>query len=120
MHQLRIDYIEFAQTLKGCQVKSFKKDTIMFEDQIITTPTRELSNTIVITAKKDRPVRLQLNGKEMFFDTDPYFSNSKTMVPLRGVMEAVGADASFMPIPNNIQKIGETATTLSLNIPVTQ
>lgn len=92
----------------------------MFEDQIITTPTRELSNTIVITAKKDRPVRLQLNGKEMFFDTDPYFSNSKTMVPLRGVMEAVGADASFMPIPNSIQKIGETATTLSLKMPVTQ
>lgn len=54
-----------------------------------------MSNVIVITDKKDRPVRLQLNGKEMFFDTDPYFSNSRTMVPLRGVMEAVGANVGW-------------------------
>ncbi|NLK68024.1 MAG: tetratricopeptide repeat protein [Clostridiaceae bacterium] len=68
---------------------------LMFEGKIITTPTRELSNSIVITAKKDTPIRLQLNGKEMFFDTDPYFSNSRTMVPLRGVMESVGADVGW-------------------------
>lgn len=68
---------------------------LMFENKVITSPTRNLSNAIVITKKKERPVRIQLNGKEMFFDTDPYFSNGRTMVPLRGIMEALGATVGW-------------------------
>nr|WP_257745844.1 stalk domain-containing protein [Thermoclostridium stercorarium] len=68
---------------------------LMFDNKIITAPTRNLSNAIVITRKKDKPVRIQLNGREMFFDTDPYFSNGRTMVPLRGIMEALGATVGW-------------------------
>jgi len=68
---------------------------LMFNNKVITAPTRNLSNAIVITRKKEKPIRIQLNGKEMFFDTDPYFSNGRTMVPLRGIMEAVGATVGW-------------------------
>lgn len=68
---------------------------LMFNNKVITSPSRKLSNAIVITKKTERPVRIQLNGKEMFFDTDPYFSNGRTMVPLRGIMEALGATVGW-------------------------
>ena len=68
---------------------------LMFNNKVITAPTRKLSNVIAITRKKEKPIRIQLNGKEMFFDTDPYFSNGRTMVPLRGIMETFGATVGW-------------------------
>jgi len=88
---------ELASILKDMRLKNAMNldggasSALMFENKIITSPSRKLSNAIVITKKKERPVRIQLNGREMFFDTDPYFYNQRTMVPLRGIMEAVGA-----------------------------
>jgi len=88
---------ELASILKDMRLKNAMNldggasSALMFENKIITSPSRKPSNAIVITKKKERPVRIQLNGREMFFDTDPYFYNQRTMVPLRGIMEAVGA-----------------------------
>lgn len=68
---------------------------LYYEGNVITKPGRKLSNALVITRKETRPVRLQLNGRELFLDTDPYFENNTTMVPMRGIVEALGAEAGW-------------------------
>jgi len=99
---------ELATILKNMGIKNAinldggASSALMFENKIITTPTRNLSNAIVITKKKERPIRIQLNDKEVFFDTDPYFLNGRTMVPLRGIMEAVGATVGWDSVSGSI------------------
>ncbi len=68
---------------------------LFFNGISITSSSREIGNAIVITKKKTRPIRIELNGMEVFFDTDPYFENSTTMVPMRGIMEALGAEVGW-------------------------
>jgi len=92
---------ELASILKDMGLKNAinldggASSALMFDSKVITTPTRNLSNAIVITRKREKPIRIQLNDKEVFFDTDPYFSNGRTMVPLRGIMETLGATVGW-------------------------
>lgn len=79
----------------GMNLDGGASSALYYKGQIITTPSRNVSNAIVITRKKTRPIRLQLNGTELFLDTDPYFENQTTMVPMRGIMEALGAQVGW-------------------------
>ncbi|MBP7175360.1 MAG: phosphodiester glycosidase family protein [Thermoclostridium sp.] len=81
----------------GMNLDGGASSALYFKGQVVTKPSREISNAIVITRKKTRPIRLQLNGTELFLDTDPYFENQTTMVPMRGIMEALGAEAGWEP-----------------------
>lgn len=81
----------------GMNLDGGASSALYFKDQIVTKPSRKLSNAIVITKRKTRPIRLQLNGTELFLDTDPYFENQTTMVPMRGIMEALGAEVGWDP-----------------------
>ncbi len=40
-------------------------------------------------------VNIYLNGEELVLDTNAYINNDRTMVPLRGAFEAVGAKVSW-------------------------
>lgn len=81
----------------GMNLDGGASSALYFKGQVVTEPGRKLSNAIVITRRKTRPIRLQLNGKELFLDTDPYFENNTTMVPMRGIMEALGAEVGWDP-----------------------
>lgn len=81
----------------GMNLDGGASSALYFKGNTVTSPSRKLSNVIVITEKKTRPIRLELNGKELFLDTDPYFENDTTMVPIRGIMEALGAEAGWDP-----------------------
>lgn len=83
--------------INGMNLDGGASSGLYFKGEILTNPSRNISNAIVITKKKERPARLQLNGKELFFDTDPYFENNTTMVPMRGIAEALGAEAGWDP-----------------------
>lgn len=83
--------------INGMNLDGGASSGLYFKGELLTAPSRNLSNAIVITKKKSRPARLQLNGKELFFDTDPYFENNTTMVPMRGIAEALGAEAGWDP-----------------------
>jgi len=78
---------------------------LMFDGKVITSPESDLCSALVITRKKEKTIRIQLNGKEMFFDTDPYFYNQRTMVPLRGILEAVGATVEWDPSTGTIMAL---------------
>lgn len=83
--------------INGMNLDGGASSCLYFNGELLTTPARNISNAIVITKKKYRPARLQLNGEELFFDTDPYFENNTTMVPMRGIAEALGAEAGWDP-----------------------
>lgn len=62
-----------------------------------TMPGREVSNALVIRELKENPIRIKLNGSYLFFDTEPYANKEyqRTLVPLRGMAEAVGATVGW-------------------------
>lgn len=72
---------------------------LYFRGSYLTKPGRNISNAIVVTRKKTTPLRLSLNGKELLLDVDPYIKNQRTMVPLRAMMEAMGAKITLDPEP---------------------
>jgi len=70
---------------------------LFYKGEVIKNTGRNISNAIVITRKKTNPVRLVLNGKELFFDTDAFVENGIVMVPMRGIVESMGAEAGWDP-----------------------
>ena len=70
---------------------------LYYKGEVIKSPGRDISNAIVITRKKTNPVRLELNGRELFFDTDAFLENGIVMVPMRGIVESMGAEAGWDP-----------------------
>ncbi|PKM94524.1 MAG: hypothetical protein CVU84_10685 [Firmicutes bacterium HGW-Firmicutes-1] len=70
---------------------------LLYNDTYLYKPGRDLSNAVVITQLKNAPVRLQLNGKEIYFDKDPYIeaSSNRTLVPMRKIFETLGASVSW-------------------------
>jgi exopolysaccharide biosynthesis protein len=64
-----------------------------YDGNYITTPGRELSNALVVRYLYEKPIGIELNGNSLFFDTEPYVNTQyqRTLVPLRGIAEAIGA-----------------------------
>lgn len=54
------------------------------------SPDRNVSNALIVKQRKEAPIRININQVEHFFDTEPYFYKDRTMVPLRGILEALG------------------------------
>lgn len=48
-----------------------------------------------IAAVGDPGVRVSLNGEMLSFDVHPFIENDRVLVPLRGVMEGLGADVEW-------------------------
>lgn len=69
------------------------------------------SSSSVDTSK----IRVMLNGKELEFDVEPTIINSRTMVPMRVIFEALGANVSWDGATQTA--IGETnKTTIKISI----
>lgn len=70
---------------------------MIYKGDYLFTPSRELSNAIVIRHLKENPIRILLNGKYVYFDTEPYINAEfeRTLVPLRGITEALGATVGW-------------------------
>ncbi len=70
---------------------------LIIDGQYIYEPGRELSNIVVIKELMRDPIRIELNSRELFFDTEPYIDSEydRTLVPLRGICEALGATVGW-------------------------
>ncbi|MBC7960595.1 MAG: phosphodiester glycosidase family protein, partial [Vallitaleaceae bacterium] len=69
---------------------------LLFKNNYIQQPGRELSNALVIKQYTKRPLRVLLNEQELFFDVDPMIDTSnRTLVPMRKIFEALGATVSW-------------------------
>lgn len=56
-------------------------------------PSRKISNALIVKTLYEDPIKVELNGEELFFDSDPYLNReyNRTLVPLRTILEALGA-----------------------------
>ncbi|MBC7334817.1 MAG: copper amine oxidase N-terminal domain-containing protein, partial [Clostridia bacterium] len=54
-----------------------------------------LAVILAVSAKADDPIRLYVNGREIQPEVPPQLVNGRTMVPLRWVAEALGADVQW-------------------------
>ena len=73
-------------------------------------------------ALADTP-KVFLNGTEMTFDTAPYISDDRTMVPFRAVFEAVGADVIWDEETQTVIAVkqdGAEATSVTLQVGKTE
>jgi hypothetical protein len=48
-----------------------------------------------IIISKDLGVGVRLNGRMLSFDVEPFIENDRVLIPLRGVMEGLGADVEW-------------------------
>lgn len=89
--------------------------SLYYQGRYLTAPGRSLSNALVLTKLKQPPVRLMINGGEVFGDADPFIREGRTLVPMRMIFESMGITPVF-----NAQDKSITAQrggiTLKLNI----
>lgn len=54
-----------------------------------------VTDTEETTISKPERIKVFLNGKQLMFDVEPMVINSRTMVPMRVIFEALGAEVSW-------------------------
>jgi hypothetical protein len=59
---------------------------LYFQGQYLTGPYRQVTDAIVITKLQAAPVRVKLNGRELFLATDPIMRNQRVLVPMGDVL----------------------------------
>ena len=62
---------------------------------ILLTTILVLSFGIFTNVYAESPVKININGKEVKTDVDPYIKNGRTMVPVRFISEALGAEVKY-------------------------
>ncbi|MEN6460422.1 MAG: stalk domain-containing protein, partial [Syntrophomonas sp.] len=76
--------------------------SLYYNGRYLTSPGRKISNALVVTRLKSVPIRLKLNGEEVFFDSDPLIINNRTLVPMRKIFEKMGVAVGYNQKTGNI------------------
>lgn len=76
---------------------------LWYRGSYLTTPGRLLSNALVITGQKSDPgVQVLLDQHRLSFDVEPMIDQGRTLVPLRGILEAVGAQVAWHELTKTV------------------
>lgn len=90
--------------------------SLYYRGQYLTAPGRQLSNALILTKLKQPPVRLMINGTEVFGDVDPFIREGRTLVPMRMIFEKMGITPVFNAQDMSINaKRGGTTLQLQIN-----
>ncbi|MCK8060620.1 MULTISPECIES: stalk domain-containing protein [unclassified Fusibacter] len=70
----------------------------------VAGPGRNISNAVVVSQLKQPLITIMLNDAPLFFDAEPFVEKSvnRTVVPLRGIAEALGAQVGWDPATSSI------------------
>lgn len=102
------DYVREMQVMTyitGTGVRTSSKPIVIFEDN---------SSLASLTAPAYE-IKVLLNGREIEFkDQAPVIINDRTLVPVRAIFEALGADVSWLP-----ESMKVVANTASVNVTMT-
>jgi len=103
--------------IKALNLDGGASSGLIYEGQYVHQPGRHLSNIVVIKELKEKPIKIKLNNRELFFDTEPYLNHTynRTLVPLRGIVEALGATVGWDQATSSI-RINRSDTELLLQI----
>jgi len=69
-----------------------------------------LSFAIGIGANAQQPIRVILDGRVLQFDVQPTIINDRTMVPMRGIFEALGANVEWSEATRTVTATRGTLT----------
>ena len=73
-----------------------------------------LSSIQVVFASND--ISVKINGQQIAFDVPPQLINSRTMVPLRAIFEALGANVQWYQEQQSVSSVrGNTVISLNIN-----
>ncbi|MGE5676735.1 MAG: phosphodiester glycosidase family protein [Pseudomonadota bacterium] len=77
---------------------------LYYKGAYIKEPGRKVSNALVIRQLYNDPINVQLNGRPLFFDTEPFIDKASgaTLVPLRGIAEALGAVVGWDDVSSSV------------------
>ncbi len=67
---------------------------LYFRGSYLTKPGRKISNGILIFEQQPE-IKVIINGETKSFPVKPYIAGGRTMVPLRGVFESLGANVEW-------------------------
>jgi len=71
-----------------------------------------------LPASAEEPIKVLLDGAVLSFDVPPQIINSRTMVPMRGIFEAMGADVIWNPDDRSIRaNANETSVEMQIQNP---
>lgn len=88
---------------------------LYYEGGYMTTPGRELSCALVLTQLNEVPINIRLNGALRYYDVDPYVKNQRTMLPMRGILEDLGAQVFWEGETGTITALrGSTVLTMTV------
>lgn len=81
----------------------------------ISTEKPTETTTQSITVDKNE-VRVVVNGKQVAFDQKPVIENSRTLVPMRAIFEALGAEVTWDNDTRSVLAVSESGTKITLMI----
>jgi len=69
-----------------------------------------LSNVQIINASQQNTnaITILLNGEKLTFDVEPYIKEGRTLVPFRGILEALGAEVIWNPDEKSVTTKSDT------------
>ena len=86
---------------------------------ILFTTILVLSFGIFTNVYAESPVKININGKEVKTDVDPYIKNGRTMVPVRFISEALGAEVDYYEEEYNLKSVYVRASADDLGLCMT-
>lgn len=89
---------------------------LYYNGKYLTKPGRNLSNSLVVVKKRLKPlppIQVKVNGQVQHYDQSPVMVQGRTLVPLRGIFEALGAQVDWNPETQTVTAIkGEVTISL--------
>lgn len=61
-----------------------------------------------IFAAQQNPITIYFNGEKLSFDVEPYIKDGRTLVPFRGILEALGAEVIWNPDEKSVTTKSKT------------
>jgi hypothetical protein len=120
-NELTVDYAELpeGEYLYGFYVIDYAQNESVsdFVDVVITADGEEVS--VGDRGLGDDEIKVVVNGKRLIFDVAPEKRNNRTLVPLRAIFEALGAEVGWNGETNSITAtLGGTVIELQVDNPV--
>lgn len=85
------------------------RKNVFFLVFILTLVTSLLfTNVQTIFASQQSPITILLNGEKLSFDVEPYIKEGRTLVPFRGILEALGAEVIWNPDERSVTTKSKT------------
>jgi exopolysaccharide biosynthesis protein len=81
---------------EAMQMDSGGSNGLMFKGNYLATPSRLISNALVVAPKEEKPIKIEVNGNLLGLgDAKPVMQDGVTLVPVRGVLESLGISVDW-------------------------